>query len=174
LKAPHIPDILLLDMQMPEMNGLETMKWLNNYFPDLPVIILTACSIELTTAEFYTLGARAILQKGICEKELLKAIRHVKEEGYYCNSPSSLRTMLRINGKSRMPEPTHTKLTEKEQLLIELSATDMKWESIASVIYLSKGGIEKMCKRLFCRLGVNNRTTLALKAERNGLIPPAK
>lgn len=171
LRKEPLPDILLLDISMPVMGGIAAMKWLHQTFPDLPVIILTCCETNLTMIQLYLLGARAILQKGICEKELLKAITRVKEEGYYYNDNASRRLLVQLYANTKkQTENIKPVLTEKEERFLQLAATEMTYHQIAATLDVSERCVDKIRNRLFEKLGVQNRSSLVLQAERNGLL----
>jgi DNA-binding NarL/FixJ family response regulator len=174
LKTRSIPDILLLDLSMPVMNGFVTMKWLNEAHPELPVIIFTSHETDLTSIKLYLLGVRAVLQKGCCEKELVKAITRVNEEGYYHNDPVSRRLLLQLhqhNGKRN--GDLRPLLNDKEERFLQLATTNMTYQQIAGVLEVSERGVDKIRNRLFEKLEVQNRASLAVKAMQNGIVNPA-
>jgi two-component system invasion response regulator UvrY len=166
-KLPH-PHILLLDVAMPKMNGLETMRWLFKEHPDQKAIIYTGSRTTLTMELFYSLGVRAILKKCGCEKELTKAITRVHKEGYYYNDISSRRLLMQAHvydAKQKL-KPL---ISLKEERFMKLLASGMIYEQIADRMVLSTNSINKIRNELFQKLDCKNRTELALLMERNGL-----
>ncbi|HEU4472630.1 MAG TPA: response regulator transcription factor [Flavisolibacter sp.] len=170
LQACSFPDVLLLDVRMKGMGGLETMMWLSREHPEQKVIIYTGCETDLTRELFYSLGARAVVSKWCSEKELEKALRRVHEEGYYYNDLASRRLLTRMHAeaakRSRITKPL---LSEKEMKFLQLAGTDLTYEQIADRLKLKTGCINKMRYELFQKLSCQNRAVLAMMAERNGL-----
>lgn len=164
------PDIILLDLQMPLMNGYETLCWLQKHFPSIRVIVLTVCEPDLGLVRMMKAGARAFLRKNIAPGELKAAIYAVKNTGFYYHN-SITRTLLNFLYNSSETEPdlkNHT-LSEKEIHFLKLAATELTYKEIASEMKLTEKAIEKIREALFLRLQVKNRVTLAVKAIHNGI-----
>ena len=83
------PDVVLLDMNMPEMNGYETAIWLRDHHPDIHVLMLTMYDSELALIRLLQVGVKGFLKKDIHPSELVNAIKSVYEQGFYYSSQTS-------------------------------------------------------------------------------------
>ena len=159
----------MLDMRMPEMNGMETLQWLHdNHEEKIKPIIYTDCKTDLTVIKLYILGARAILQKTITPKELLKAIRRVKEDGYYYNDSFSRNLLVQLRSKNdKGGKKLKPALTAKEEKFLKLLTKDKSYKEMADIFGSTEGAMNKMRHTLFEKLEVRSKGALAVKAKDN-------
>jgi two-component system, NarL family, invasion response regulator UvrY len=169
LRKENLPDILLLDLQMPVMNGYDTIQWLQNYFPDLPVIILSFCETDLTRVMLMKMGARAILPKNTSEEELKKAILYVLEAGYYYNDIPSRKILLTLYQGSTKGNALKYLLNDREWNFLKLAPTELTYKEMAYALNTSERGIDKIRNNLFEKLKVPSRVVLAIKTLKNGI-----
>lgn len=168
----HTPDILLLDLDMPEVDGLEALKELRPKMPDLGIIILTMHSDSKMVAYLMELGANSYLLKDTSPEEFQKAIHSVMGEGFYFNQMVSKAMLGGLKGQAKK-KPTlshHEALTSREQEVLELICQEFTAKEIADKLFISHRTVEGHRKNLIEKLGVKNTAGLIVKAIKEGII----
>lgn len=169
LKKEPLPDLLVLDLNMPVMNGFEALAWLQKTHPALPAIVYTGLETDLSTPLLILDGARSIVDKRSPIAELIKAIDRVYEDGFYFNNPLSrtlFHELLRTADKKAKIRPL---FTYKEWQFLRYVATDLTYREIAIKLRTSEKMISNISQEVLRKLGVNTRVTLAKKVLENGL-----
>ena len=164
----HKPDVVLLDLQMPEMDGVDALKALRPEFPALPVLILTTFSDDAHIHAALRAGASGFLLKEMGGDELVDAIRGAAKGRPQLHPDIARRLMAR----APMPEDPFESLTERERGLLKLLARGMSNKEIASELTLTEMTVKSYVSDVFMKLGVNDRTQAALMAVRFGLVKP--
>lgn len=166
----RLPEIVVLDINMPEMDGYETAAWLKRYYPDLPLIILTMYDSEIALIRLLQTGVRAFLKKDTHPRELHRAIRSVIETGCYYpqHSVGKYAHPMRSTGTRVSIQPAP--LTENELTFLKFSSTEMTYKEIAQKMYISPRTIDNYRDSLFDKLEVRSRVGLAMYAIKNGLV----
>ena len=164
----HKPDIVLMDMQMPEMDGVDALKQLRVEFPALPVLILTTFSDDAHVYAALRAGASGFLLKEMNGDELVSAIRGAAQGKPQLHPEIARRLMAR----APMPDDPFESLTERERDILKLIAKSMSNKEIASQLFLTEMTVKGYVSDLFAKLGVNDRTQAALMAVRFGLVKP--
>ena len=162
----HKPDVVLLDLQMPEMDGVDALNTLRPHFPELPVLILTTFSDDAHIHAALRAGASGFLLKEMGGDELVDAIRGAAKGKPQLHPDIARRLMAR----APMPEDPFESLTEREHDLLKLLARGMSNKEIASELILTEMTVKGYVSDIFMKLGVNDRTQAALMAVRFGLV----
>jgi two-component system, NarL family, response regulator len=153
----HQPDITLMDLQMPEMNGIDAIGAIRGEFPEARIIVLTTHPGDVQVSRAFKAGARAYLMKGELRKELLKTIRAV-HAGQKRVSPEIA---------SEIAEhATDGALTPREIDVLRLVAAGNTNKEIGARLSLTEVTIKSHVKSILAKLGANDRThavTIALK-----------
>lgn len=157
------PDILLLDIRMPGMNGLETMAWLKEHYADQKVLALSMEDDETTVISMLRMGANGYLLKDVDPEEFFYALEMLVQEGYYHSE--FVREALRADEKGRLGE-----LSAKEVEFLRLAATEFTYREIADKMDRSPKTIDGYRESLFEKLQVRSRTGLVLFAIRKKLV----
>lgn len=171
LTKGSIPDIILVDLNLPEMDGYETAKWLKSNIPEIPIIIISNNDSEFIVMHFLRLGVKAFLKKNIYPSELRSAILAVKENGYYY--PSHITTKLVKIIDSNIKELHSSQkyfLNEKEIKFLRLASTEFTYKEIARYMNLSPKTIDKLRDNLFDRFAIKSRVGLVMYALKSGAI----
>ncbi|CAN5793469.1 response regulator transcription factor [soil metagenome] len=170
-KGP-LPDIVLLDITMPEMDGYETAAWLREHYPDLKVLALSMYDQEEAIIKMLTLGARGYILKDADPAELETAFHELMDSGFY-HSPlvsgalvHNFRKGLGNGGKKG--GPVH--LNERETEFLKLASTELTYKEIADRMCLATRTIDGYREALFEKLQVKSRTGLVLYAIRTGIV----
>jgi len=163
------PDIILLDINMPGMNGFQTMEILKKDYPNIRVISLSMDDNENTILKMIGLGARGYILKDAEPNELKSCLDSVWLKGY---SYSEFITTSLINSlQHRDPkfDPEMVQLNPREQEFLKYVCLELTYKEIADKMCLSTRTIDGYRDNLFQRLGVKNRVGLALYAVKNGI-----
>ena len=150
----HEPDVLLLDLDMPEVDGLEALKQLRPKFPNLGIIILTMHSDSKMVAYLMELGANSYLLKDTSPEEFRKAISSVIQEGFYFNKMVSQAMLTGLKGQSKKkPTLNDTEtLTTREIEVLELICQEYTAKEIAEKLFISHRTVEGHRKNLIEKL----------------------
>jgi len=168
-KTPkNIPDIVLLDINMPVMNGFDTAKWLKENHPAVLVLALSMDDREDVLLRMISSGARGYLLKNIHPPELLKALDSVIEKGYYYPdwvTHKMLMTIAKPEGNTGLPE-----ISEREMEFLKYVPTELTYKEIAAEMICSPRTVETYRDSLFEKFGVKTRVGLLISALKNHLI----
>ena len=166
-----IPDVVLLDLNMPEMDGYETAEWLQKNVPQAHVLMLTMYDSELSLIRLLQTGVKGFLKKDIHPDELKFAIHSVVQTGYYYSNHSTgkLMNLFKKNPDSSTGLQKAT-LTEQELHFLKLACTDLTYKEIAGKMGLNPRSVDTMRDQLFLKLEVKSRVGLAMIAIKNGIV----
>ena len=168
LKIPaNIPDIVLMDINMPVLNGIETTKILAEKYPEVKVLALSVEENENTILKMLRAGAKGYLMKDTEKSVLREALEQVMEKGYYHTN-----TIARILVGSLTKSHEDTELKEREVEFIQHACTEMTYKEIADKMCLSPKTIEGYRDSIYEKLNIKNRIGLMLYAIRNNLFTP--
>lgn len=170
LSTAALPDLVILDINMPIMDGYETAKWIKDNHPDLNVIILTMFDSEIALIRLLQSGVKAFLKKDTHPKELKFAIESVHETGYYYSQNSSGKLANVFRNPSRNYTSTPISLTENEIRFLKFSSTEMTYKEIAKQMFISPRTVDNYRDSLFEKLNVKSRVGLAMYAIKNGIV----
>jgi DNA-binding NarL/FixJ family response regulator len=162
-KRKNMPDIVLLDINMPKMNGYETATWLKNNHPEILVIALTMFNDEPSIINMIKAGVSGYLLKDIHPIELEKALDFVIEKGFYYSEWVANRLIKTITDDGTQGQ-LNTKLTDKERHFLILACSEMTYKEIAHEMKLSTRTVEGYRDQLFAKLNVKSRVGLVLYA----------
>lgn len=160
------PDIILLDINMPKLNGYETAEWVKANRPDIAIIALTMINDEKSIIKMIRAGASGYLLKDIHPVELEKALDLVLEKGYYYTDSVANKLVKSITTDENT-KTEQVKLTEKEILFLKYSCTELTYKEIAHSMKLSTRTVEGYRDHLFLKLNIKSRVGLVLYAIRN-------
>jgi DNA-binding NarL/FixJ family response regulator len=160
-----IPDILLIDVNMPVMDGPATVKFLTEKYPATKTVALSMKDDDATIIGMIKAGCCAYLLKDIHPTELEKALLEINTKGYYNADATNLSFRRVIQGKHTIPS-----LTEKEKEFLKLTCTELTYKQIAAKLYLSERTIDGYRETLFQKLNVRSRVGLVLEAIRQKLV----
>ncbi|NQY06867.1 MAG: response regulator transcription factor [Flavobacteriaceae bacterium] len=158
----NIPDVILMDTNMPQMNGFESMKWISNNHPDLKVLALSLEESEYAIIKMLKAGAKGYLLKDIEKTELETALNELINSGFYHSS-----NVTKVLIKSVMNEEPEINLKDNEIKFMQLACSEMTYKEIADTMCLSPKTIDGYRDTLFEKLNVKNRTGLVIYAIKN-------
>ena len=164
-----IPDIVLLDVNMPDMDGYETAQWLHNNFPQVKVLALSMFSDENIIIRMLKLGAKGYILKNAEPEELKDALNSVLEKDFYLSEYISGKIVSGLNKDLDRPDDRVT-LSEKEKELLRWICSEMTYKDIAGKMFVSPRTLDDYRNNLFEKLKVKTRVGLVLYAIRNRLV----
>lgn len=167
LRSEEPPDIILLDVRMPEMDGVTTAMWLTKYYPQIKLVALSMNGKDGTVVEMIKAGCCAYLLKTTDPVELKRALQDIYYKGYY-NSD-----VININFRRLIQlEKEEIHLTHEEQLFLELACSDLTYKEIGFQMHVSERRVDGFRENLFHKFNVQSRVGLVLEAIRKNLVNP--
>jgi DNA-binding NarL/FixJ family response regulator len=159
----HRPDVTLMDLQMPDMNGLDALVAIRGEFPEARIIMLTTYSGDVQVMRSMQVGARAYLLKNLLDKELLGTIRAVHAG----------KKALAAEASYELAEhATDEALTPGEVGVLRLIAAGNANKQIAAQLSITEETVKGRVKNILSKLGANDRTHAAMIGVRRGIIEP--
>ncbi|GAB1264076.1 response regulator [Aurantivibrio infirmus] len=165
-------DIILLDLQMPKMSGIQVLEELRNSANPTPVIVLTTFNDDEQLFKCAKLGARGFMLKDVSFEQLITAIKNVSageliiQETVSQNLLRGLKSQAKNINIQDVPEP----LTPREREVIQYMAGGFSNREIGTAIHLSEGTVKNHVSSILAKLGVRDRTRAVIKALDLGLI----
>jgi len=166
-KSSNLPEIALMDMNMPIMDGAETTYWLQKNFPGIKVLALSMDDDENSILKMIRNGAKGYLLKDIHPDILLEALNSVLQEGFYHTKRVSDTLVGSLHTDNDKP---NIELLERELEFLKLASTEMTYKEIANVMNLSPKTIDGYREQLFKKLEVKNRIGLVIYAIKNEIV----
>ncbi|ULQ55702.1 response regulator transcription factor [Flavihumibacter rivuli] len=177
------PDLILLDINMPVMNGYETAAWIRQNLSRTKVVVLSMLDADLAIIRMLNLGARGYLRKDTDPKEFQKSLNQLRRTGFCLNETFNRRMNLRQPivsqemDEENAEEPDFFKqavkvssLSERELNFLRLVCTDKTYREIAEELNVSPRTVDSYRDSLFEKLGISTRMGLALFAIKNGIV----
>lgn len=158
-----MPDLILLDMRMPVMDGMQTMKWLKENHPNQKVLTLTVDQEDETIIKMLRLGCRGYLLKDIDPEEFEHALNAIDRTGYYSNKTIS-EALSKDERKLKYEE-----LTGREMEFLNHACSELTYKAIADEMNLSPKTVENYRESLFNKLHVKSRVGLVIFAIKEGI-----
>jgi len=170
-KTGQIPDVVLLDLNMPKMDGFETAAWIQKIYPSVKILILTMYDSEIALIRLLQSGVKGFLKKDIHPTELKNALVSVAENGYYYshNTTGKLASLFQKN-RSNQSSIEKAILTPIEIDFLKLASTELTYKEIADQMKITPRVIDSYRDALFEKLDVKSRVGLAIYAVKNGIV----
>ena len=160
------PSVCIIDIHMPAMDGFMLITEIQKRWPGMPVLVLTVFENESYIIRMIKLGARGYLLKRCKPEEIKEAIVSIQDTGYYYSETAGQRLFRQVlDGKLKNHD-----FNEIELALIRYSCTELSYVEIANELGTSRKSIEGYRDRLFQKLGINSRVSLALFAVQFGFV----
>lgn len=166
------PDVLLMDIRMPEIDGIEAIKLIRHEYEKLKIIVLSMYDDQEIITKMMEMGANSYLTKTTDPDEIYKAILACMNDDYYFNDLVNSAVLLKLQHKkiSKRFYPNTVKFTEKELRIIKLISEDKTTEEISKEVFLSPRTIEQIRQSMKQKVGVKTIAGLIMYAMRNKLL----
>jgi DNA-binding NarL/FixJ family response regulator len=167
-----VPDVILMDLKMPVMDGMEATKAVKKRFPNVKILAVTMYEDEKFIIHLMENGANGYLLKNAEPEEIRKAIYAVAENGYYFNDLVSKALLKKVVIKSDLKPSFNKKIdfTDRELDVLKLICNEKTSVEIGEAIFLSPRSVEGIRQQLLDKIGVRNTAGLVMFAVRNGYI----
>lgn len=165
------PDVIIMDLKMPIMDGMEATKLVRKKYPTIKVLVVTMYEDDKFIIHLMENGANGYLLKNAEPDEIRRSIYSVHENGYYFNDLVNKALLKKLVLKNNL-KPSFNQnidLTEREQEVLKMICEEKTAAEIAKEIFLSPRSVEGIRQRLIEKIGVRNTAGLVMFAVKNGL-----
>lgn len=167
-----IPDVIIMDLKMPIMDGMEATKAVRKKYPSIKVLVVTMYDDDKFIIHLMENGANGYLLKNTEPDEIRKSIYAVYENGYYFNDVVNKALLKKLVLKNNL-KPSfnqNVELTEREMEVLKLICEEKTAAEIAKDIFLSPRSVEGIRQRLIEKIGVRNTAGLVMFAVKNSMV----
>jgi len=166
------PDVILLDIQMPIMDGMTTLPEIKRLYPEIKVVMLTMHNDHSMISRLLELGANGYLTKNSDSEVIYEAVKTVFEKEYYINHLTNKALIDVLRGKTARPvaTPEEAKLNEKEITILRMMCEEKSTKEIADLVDLSPRTVEAIRDRLKVKTGAKSVAGLVMYAVKAGII----
>lgn len=166
------PDVILMDISMPVLNGIEATRQIKAFQPSVAILILTAYDDEQYIFSVLSAGAAGYLLKDIGMQELVEAIKTVYKGDSVLHPTIAKKVLHQIRSLKDGPprEQHHEGLSDRESHVLRLAASGLSNSAIAQELHLSVSTIQSHLRSIFNKLGVGSRTEAMIEAMKKGLL----
>ena len=169
----RMPDIILLDIRMPNFDGVEALSMLKKEYPELKIVVLSMYDDQEMVGKMMEAGANAYLTKTSDPDEIYKAIIGCINDEYYFNDLVNQSVLLKLQQKKnsvRKFYPETAKFNEKEINILKLIVEDKTTDEISEAVFLSPRTIETIRQNMKAKAGVKTIAGLVMYCSRNKII----
>ncbi|MBX9687491.1 MAG: response regulator transcription factor [Candidatus Obscuribacterales bacterium] len=164
------PDVVLMDVAMPEMDGIEAARQLREKFPELRIVMMTSSKDEDDIFAALSAGVNGYCTKEVSDDRLLTAIATVVRGDLWLDASVAAKVMQIIPNPSSAADTGHQELSERELEVLKLIVEGVANSEIAKRLYISPNTVKSHIKHVLDKLSVSDRTQAAVKAIREGLV----
>jgi DNA-binding NarL/FixJ family response regulator len=166
------PDVLLMDLRMPELDGMNAISLIRKKYEDVKIIVLTMYDDQEMVTKMMEMGANAYLTKTTDPDEIYQAIITCMNDDFYFNDLVNKAVLLKLQHKKTVRQfyPNPVKFSEKELNILKCIAEDKTTEEISKVVFLSPRTIETIRQKMKEKVGAKTIAGLVMYSTRNKLI----
>ena len=160
-----LPDIMLIDVNMPMMNGRQTAKWMRENFPSVKLAALSMNDNDQSIIDMFKAGCCAYLIKDTHPSDLEFALHQIYNKGYY-----NVDQRHHYNKLVSTQQNDSLELSERERVFLPLACSEMTYRQIAGILNVSERTVDGYRESVFRKFNVQSRTGMALEAIRRGFV----
>lgn len=166
-RTKELPDLCILDVNLPELNGFDTVVEIKKRWPNVGILILTSFSNDMYIHRMILNGANGYLTKTSSPEEIKEALFTIHRDGLYFTTTITKSYFRSIQSNTIKIQ----EFTDRELQVLKYSCTDLSYEEIAAKMNTTKRSVEGYRDSLFKKLNLNSRVSLAIFAIKYGLVP---
>lgn len=170
IKAGMYPDVIILDLNMPELDGYQTAIYLQKNHPSIKILMLTMYDSELALIRLLKAGVKGFMKKDIHPTELMHAIQSVHIHGYYYSAQTSSKLAGLFRDETTSQSIDKILLSEIELEFLRHVCSELTYKEIAVELKMNPRAIDGMRDNLFTKLDVKSRVGLAMYAIKHGIV----
>ncbi len=170
LTKTHSIDLVLLDVGLPGIGGIEACRQIKQQQPQLPILVLTSRSEKNLIARLITAGAQGYCLKGIPAEKLMLAVRSIAAGASWWDQTATTEIQAAFQNEPSPIPPSDNPLTRREQEILALVATGKSNQEIADILYISAGTVRVHVHAILHKLDVRDRTQAAVLAIQKQLV----
>ena len=172
IQKDNYPDIVLMDITMPGMDGFASVQWLAENYPLIKILVISMIEKEETIVRMLKMGVKGYLCKDVEPKELGEALRAIMNKGFYYTDfiTGKLVHSLQLGQDNSVADNKLDLLNERERTFLQFACSELTYTEIAAKMFLSPRTIDGYRDSLFEKLNVKSRVGLALYAVKHGLV----
>jgi len=172
LKPKSLPDIVLMDINMPVMDGYAATSWIRDNYPQIKVLALSTMDSEMAIIKMIKCGAKGYILKDAEPEELRRGFEEVMHRGYFYNEQISHKVLKSVyelvNPANKVGQ--FAKLSDREMDFLKYTCTELTYKEIADLLFVSVRTVEGYRDSLCEKLNLKTRVGLAMYAIKNGLV----
>lgn len=173
LQQTPLPELILLDIRMPGMNGFEIIEWLQHQYPDIKLLVISMLEEDHCLEKLLNMGVHGYLQKDAEPNELKNALDQIRLKGQYLHSTSCLH-LLQERNKMKHRQTSEVMLaamlSDRERIFLQWLCTDKSYKEIAAEMFVSPRTIDGYRDNLLKKINVASRVGLVTFAIRQGIV----
>jgi two-component system, NarL family, invasion response regulator UvrY len=173
LKKGNEPDIILMDVNMPHMDGFAAVQWLNANFPKIKILVISMVEKEESIVRMIKLGVKGYLNKDVEPRDLGDALNAIMAKGFYYTdyvTGKLVHSLQNENAITKLRADAIDSMSDREKEFLKLACSDLTYNDIAVQMFLSPKTIDGYRTALFDKLHVKSRVGMALFAVKYGLV----
>ncbi len=173
LKKNNLPDIILMDINMPGMDGFSSVAWLRKNYPQIKILVVSMIENEESIVRMLKLGVQGYLSKDVEPKDLGEALNAIMNKGFYYTdfiTGKLVHSLQHENEDTDFKQADLHQMSDKEMLFLELACTDITYNEIAARMHLSPRTIDGYRDAVFEKLKVKSRIGMILYAVKFNLV----
>lgn len=170
ISSQSLPDIILMDISMPRMDGFACVKWLEENHPSVKILIVSMIEKEETIVKMLKAGVKGYLCKDVEPKELSEALNAIINKGYYYTDFITGKLVHSLQHEISGTNPTVPAINDQEKDFLRLACSELTYAEVADRMCLSPKTIDGYRNSLFEKFNVKSRVGLVLYAIKNGMI----
>jgi DNA-binding NarL/FixJ family response regulator len=164
---PILPDVVLLDVSMPIMDGFETASWLKENYPEILIMTLSMQNDEQSLIKMIKNGAKGYMLKNTQPKQLIEGLNNLLDKGHFFPDWASSKILTSIS-ENTVNADLKNNLSEREIEFLKYTTSEMNYREISEKMFCSPRTIENYRDSLFEKLELKSRVGLAVYALKNG------